>query len=468
MAVLSDLPDETLERVVEFITNDRESLDNVSLVNSRFDKIVFPLPVRTWSNSQESAEPSIALFALHLLRHPELRKQVQSLDLGYLRPFHEPPLDSELSPEHLTALANAAAQDVALPEAWLEKLCSQIRQGCEDALAVLILAWSTRLTQLSITTPHFDPEFGCDFMLLIFTKKAVYRLLDKTGEMEVPLQQVRHVTFQSWNRLQDIGRSYARMFFHLPMIKTITTHEISDDMDERIDDDRTPTSVLQNYGLSLPIGLSTVQELIMTRSGLLGCGLSKFISACRPLEKVVIHVDHDLANGAMPDQEELASALMRHKRSLTELHLDMDGWGCSASSHCIRPGIGPILQDLYQSLSSIRGLTMTISHLFDDTPPGDEESIKIKLDRIPRSTHSLKLHCRSYIENWTSNDVFMEPYLEGVIELLEEAGPQGQLSELRVFDLSEAFVDDTSMVDIRKIKEQAEFSGVKILLCTQK
>jgi hypothetical protein len=445
-------------------------------MNHRFNKIVFPLMVRQWGNSQEFPEPSIGLFALHLLRHPYLRKNVKRLDLGYVRPFHKQDADyTDLTPESLAAMAGAAKQDVVLPDDLLARLCHQIRAGCEDAIAVLILAWSTRLTCLSITAPSFYPEYGENFMVLLYTKQAVCRLYDASGESEqcLPLGQVRHIELQYFNTVGSLAISYAKIFFHLPKIETLTAHDVFDDLDEEIEGDRPPAFIDENYALPLPIGKSTVKELTITKAGFLRAGLLEFISGCRALENLVVHVYRDRCYGILPDRKELAQALMKHKNSLRELalYLNFDYVFTPGMAPIFAEGyqyVDPVLAETYRNLSRLRSLATSIIDLFEAIPSGEEEyDIKITLDRIPRDVEYLKPHCREFLTDWASHEVFSQPYLEGIQELLGEAGPQGSFSRLRVLDLAEVFVDDHSGVDIRKIKELAKSNGVDVLLFSE-
>ncbi|VZH92873.1 unnamed protein product [Fusarium fujikuroi] len=419
MVVLSDLPDETLDRVFDFVTSDRVSLENVSLVNRRFNKIVFPLLVRQWNNSQECVEPSIERLALHLLRNPHLRRHVERLDFGYLRPLHDHDPDSvDLSPESLIALANAAEKDLQVSEFLSTHVCHRIRLGCEDAIAVLILAWCTRLTHLNITIPSFYPESRQHFMPLLYMREAVSRLLDEPAEMasQLPLGRIRHVTLQPWNRETTFDMAYAISFLHLPGIQTLCAHGLFDDPDDELgsEENELPLTHLDDYGLEIY---------------------------------------------GWPDQKELAKAILKHKCSLEDLDLDI--------SIPRFPNPDPVLEEAYSQMLCIRTLAVHITDLFEGSwSSEDENCIKIVLDRIPQTTQVLKPRSHMFIESWvcSSNDVFLEPYLEGIIELLENAGPQGKFSELRVLDLSEAFVDDPIMFDIKRIKQLATSRGVKLLL----
>ncbi|KAF5694727.1 hypothetical protein FDENT_855 [Fusarium denticulatum] len=458
MAILTNLPDETLHRVLEFVTTDRPSLENASLVNSRFNKITFPLLVRQWKNSQECLEPSIERLALHLLRNPELRRHVESLDFGYIRPLHDHDPDSvDLSPESLAALANAAEKDLQVSKFLSTHVCHRIRLGCEDAIAVLILAWCTRLTHLNITIPSFYPESRQHFMPLLYVKEVISRCPDEPAEMasQLPLGLVRHVTLQPWNSEEVFDMAYARSFLHLPCIQTLCVYGLIDDLDSELDDgeNELPLTYRDYYELPFPVSTSPITE--MTIVGCLRSGVPDFISACRTLTKLNVRVDHGLDMYGFPDQKELAEAILKHKDSLEDLDLDI-----SISRF---PNPDPVLESAYSQLSRIRTLAVHIVDFFEDAVDG---CTKIVPDRIPQGIQVLKPRSHKFIETWisSSNDPFLEPYLEGVIELLEETGPQGRFSKLRVLDLSEAFVDDPIMFDIKRIKQLAMLRGVELLL----
>ncbi|KAF5603859.1 hypothetical protein FPCIR_1134 [Fusarium pseudocircinatum] len=458
MAILSNLPDETLHRILEFVTNDRESLENASLVNSRFNKIVFPLLVRQWNNSQECLEPSIERLALHLLRNPELRRHVERLDFGYLRPLHDhDPGTVDLSPESLAILANAAEKDLQVSEFLSTHVHHRIRLGCEDAIAVLILAWCTRLTHLNITVPVFYPESRQHFIPLLFVKEAICQLLGEPAEMapQLPLGQIRHVTLQPWNSEEVFDMAYARSFLHLPCIQTLCVYGLIDDLDSELDnwENELPLTYRDDYVLPFPVSTSPITELTIV--GCLRSGVPGFITACRSLTKLNVRVDHGLDMYGFPDQKELTEAILKHKDSLEDLDLDI--------SIPRFPNPDPVLEETYSQLSRIRTLAVHIVDFFEGVV---ESCIKIVLDRTPKDIQVLKPRSHRFIETWvsSSNDPFLEPYLEGIIELLEETGPQGRFSKLRVLDLSEAFMDDLIMFDIKRIKQLAKAKGVKLLL----
>ncbi|EXA34954.1 hypothetical protein FOVG_13739 [Fusarium oxysporum f. sp. pisi HDV247] len=396
MTVLSDLPDETLERIFEFVTSNRESLENVSFVNSRFNKIVFPLLVRQWNNSQECLEPSIERLALHLLRNPDLRRHVERLDLGYLRPLHDHDPDSaDLSPESLAALADAAEKDLNVSKFLSTHVCHRIRLGCEDAIAALILAWCTRLTHLNITVPSLHPDSHQHFMPLLYVKEAVCRLLDGPAKMapQLPLGQVRHVTLQPWNSEEVFDMAYARSFLHLPCIQKLCAYGLFDDLDNgsESDDNELPLTHLVDYVLPFPVSTSPITELTIV--GCLRSGVPDFITACRSLRKLNIRVDYGLGIYGMPDQKELAEAVIKHKDSLEDLDLDI--------SIMNFPNPYPVLEETYSQLSRIRTLAVHIADFFKGAwSKGVEDCVKVVLDRIPKDIQVLKPRSHRFIESW--------------------------------------------------------------------
>ncbi|KAH7194711.1 heterokaryon incompatibility protein-domain-containing protein [Fusarium oxysporum] len=333
MTVLSNLPDETLERILEYVTSNRESLENVSLVNSRFNKIVFPLLVRQWNNSQECLEPSIERLALHLLRNPDLRRHVERLDLGYLRPLHDHDPDSaDLSPESLAALADAAEKDLNV---------------------------------------------------------------SKFLSTHLPLGQVRHVTLQPWNSEEVFDMAYARSFLHFPCIQTLCAYGLFDDLDNgsESDDNELPLTHLVDYVLPFPVSTSPITELTIV--GCLRSGVPDFITACRSLRKLNVRVDFGLGIYGMPDQKELAEAVIKHKDSLEDLDLDI--------SIMNFPNPDPVLEETYSQLSRIRTLAVHIAEFFKGAwSKGVEDCIKVVLDRIPQDIQVLKPRSHRFIESWVS------------------------------------------------------------------
>ncbi|KAF4501134.1 hypothetical protein FAGAP_2670 [Fusarium agapanthi] len=366
MAILFDLTDETLHRVLEFVTNDRESLENASVVNT------------TGASTKSSFLSSCAngTIAKNVLNHP-------SRDLLFI--FSE------------------------------------------------TLIFDGALKGWTLDTAEKDLQF--------------------------PLGHIRHVTSQPWNSEELFDMAYARSFLHLPRIQTICAYGMLDYLDNELDseDDELLLTHLDDYLLPFPVSTSPITELTIV--GCLRFGAPDSTTACRALTKVRVRVDDELYSYGWPDRKELAEAVMKYKGSLEDLDIDINVSRL--------PNPDPVLEETYSHMSRIQTVAVPITDFFKGFwSNGVENCIKVVLDRIPQGIQVLKPRSQRFIESWlsSSNDVFLEPYLEGIIELLDEAGLQGRFSKFRVLDLSEAFVDDPIMFATMSIKELARPRGVKCLL----
>ncbi|KAM0196109.1 hypothetical protein ACHAPA_004752 [Fusarium lateritium] len=474
MTCITDLPNETLDRTFTFLADiNRKSLLNVSLVNARLNKIVFPLLVRRWSNIQaeeETRAPPTELFALHLLRHPELRNKVKAVHFGQLQPFHD--FDHvQLRPENLAALAEAAAEDVSLPGIQLTRLCEQIRQGCEDAIAVLVLAWTTRLTHLEFTDPHFCPEQGRGFMLLQFIKQAVCRLqAEETGLTEaLSLGELRHLTFHGQ---RFISMRHTTTFFHLPNIKSLMITRMYDGCIYHEDFGRaigaenliSLSVVAENYTLTLPVGTSTVQDIVLESTGCLQTLLPEFLSACRALRKLRLHFVPALDEDELPYFEDLSQVLKKNAESLEELDMDiLDSW-TDLPLHQILLQRRPLLQNAIPHLFRLKSLSVPLTSFFNKNRSLKKTEFYFGSELLPRSVEYLKPRYPYFTSLWATKNATVKPFLNGVIALLDEAGPGRKFSSLRILDLSETFCDDPTMVQIGMIKSLAVARGVTVLL----
>ncbi|QPC71242.1 hypothetical protein HYE68_001994 [Fusarium pseudograminearum] len=169
MASINSIPDEILEEIFIHVTDlDYDYIDifQVRLVNKRFCKIATPLRVRHWSDHGYYSPTNTSLsrttlnrFALELLRQPELRLQVRTIQIEWFRSD-----DGKETPRHLIRPENLAllakeAEEILPDLASTTDLCDQIRQGSDDGIAVLVLAWTTNLTSLDLTIPS-DSRFN--------------------------------------------------------------------------------------------------------------------------------------------------------------------------------------------------------------------------------------------------------------------------------------------------------------------
>ncbi|KAM0238874.1 hypothetical protein ACHAP5_008563 [Fusarium lateritium] len=474
MTCITDLPNEILDKAFTFLADtSRKSILNLCFVNARLNRIAFPLLVRHWSNRQaekETQEPPIELFALLLLRHPELRKKVEALNFGQLQPFHHfNPV--QLRPENLAALAEAAAEDVLLPSVQLTRLCEQIHQGCEDAIAVLVLAWTTRLTHLEFTNPRFCPEEGKDFMLLQFIKQAVCRLQDKEADSteSLPLGKLHHLTFHGQ---EFTSMRYLTTFFHLPKIESLTITGMHDGCKYDIDYGRTvelenlvsSSVVAKDYTLPLPVGTSTVQDIVLENTGCLQALLPELLSACQALRKLRLHFVPALDEDELPYFEDLSQVLKKNAESLEELDMDiLESW-TDLPLHQILLQRRPLLQSAIPHLFRLKILSVPLTSFFNKHRSVKKTEFYFGSELLPRSVEYLKPRYPYLISIWVTKNATVKPFLDGMIDLLDEAGPGRKFSSLKVLDLSETFCDDPTMVQIGMIKSMAVARGVTVLL----
>ncbi|KAF4456669.1 hypothetical protein F53441_1225 [Fusarium austroafricanum] len=465
MAHFFDLPDEIVQRIFELLLPSRVSLRNIGRLSRRFTNVTSPLLVREWANRRGFiSDPCIQRLALHLLRYPNLRKHVKILDLNVLTPIslHVAVLN-ELNAESLAALAEAAAQDVVLPPGLLSILCQQIRQGCEDAIAVLVLAWSTKLTHLSITV-----EEGRDLMTLRFIKQAVCRLRDDTIETAelLPLSQVRHIVFRGPGSGRSVAMKYVTPFFHLPNIESLETYGLRDGQFAQPDNSTMQGDQDDNYALPFPAGTSTVKDIIISQAQSLGDGFSPFISTSRELRKLVILMDVHESFGSSPEQKDLARIIRKHKDSLKQLELYISPERNQRNACSVYPRLdySSLLQKSFQHLSQVWRLSIAMTDLFELRTHERVNPIRIALGRIPPSIKHIKTRCPCFIDKWYLETMLIQPYFVGFIELLEQAGPEGRFRDLKVLDLSETFVNDPSSHYISTIKLLGKSHGIQVLL----
>lgn len=176
----------------------------VAQVNRRFNTVASPLLVRNWH--LRPADESGAKFVLHLLKHPDLRSQVKSLDL-FEREFRPPARfrteiqtyhnrapgapgdrwpESFCSTAELERLAQSAETTCPRLACWVHEdeehsWADQIRQGLPRAIAALALAWATELQELHLMVDEGTPaEPGLWMMRLV--KMAVGVLSPLGGE----------------------------------------------------------------------------------------------------------------------------------------------------------------------------------------------------------------------------------------------------------------------------------------------
>ncbi|PCD32169.1 hypothetical protein FGRA07_09421 [Fusarium graminearum] len=145
MVLLTDLSNELLEEIILLATRgDQECLRE------------------KWRRECES---EVALLALHLLRHPHHRSHVRTLEFNTLSTLHSvgrvpswSPIATRVGPRPETLAELAEAAERTFPPNLASRWSHRIRNGCADAIAALILAWSTRVTEVGFALSPFTQE----------------------------------------------------------------------------------------------------------------------------------------------------------------------------------------------------------------------------------------------------------------------------------------------------------------------
>ncbi|RGP63925.1 hypothetical protein FSPOR_8252 [Fusarium sporotrichioides] len=477
MASLVKLPVETLHRIGHFLARlSTESLRNLCLANKTFNQICSPWLIYRWGNSQECAEPGIERFVMHLFRRPELRKKVKSLSIGYALAVGVSDLwHVNLDREILRALAQAAASDIKMEPEYLTSLCSDIERGYSDALNVLLLAWCTGVTHLSITIPPFELLDGEHSHVLTFTKQAILRLLpDEASAEELPLGEVRHFELHHSYKDHPVFFEIPFVFFHLPKIKSLVTSGLCDHHSylasrrPNCDGSIGPLwfDYASRYAMSLPDASSNIEELEFANFRLTRAGLPTLLLGIRNLKKLALHPYRD-PEGIDPEEDRLwiSEHLEICQDSLEEIDLQTEPPGDILDPDTLRlehgrvyDKIREVTKDQYEKFINLRRLSCPMTDLLEvvrlDVVPG----------RLPKTIEYLKPHCYDLVANWDSKDRHLEPYIEGFIRMLKEAGPGHRLCNLKILDLSDAFLDDAERADIRRLKDLAADLGVRLLL----
>ncbi|KAJ4138760.1 hypothetical protein NW768_002632 [Fusarium equiseti] len=468
---------------------DTRSLGNLCLTNSRLNKLCRVYLVYRWTNSKHCPEPSIKCFALHLQKHPELRCVVRIVDFGVLqalppKPQLEPASStkSDYDPK-LVNLAEELRPDIDY-ESLYDKpaLLEDIKRGCEDALAVVILAWCKRLTDLNMTIPEFNLDNPRSFNVWSLRFVNEISLQNELGTSVLPLAQLQYVEVVPRNPKTAIYWELVTPFVHLPKVKSLVAWRLSDAEPLRYIWHSTKTSPEEdddNYSIryffhSLE-SISTVEELILMNSGFFdeSRGLSELLEAPRCLKKLTIQPCNDYEYFGSPDRNELAEDITSCHESLEELDLNFNLIPAYFPHGPSTPPLIPdsVAEKAYRKCTRLRRLACPMIGLFtdgdnssDDNRNESQYEITIVLDRLPKSIEYLKPRRRHFVQNWFHNRPPVKPYIGGFIELLKETAPGGRFSNLNALDLSEAFVDDPDTDGIDDMKQLAKTQGIKLLL----
>ncbi|KAM0387759.1 hypothetical protein ACHAQC_010410 [Fusarium culmorum] len=477
MASFAKLPVETIDRICQFLVRlSTESLRNLCLANKHLNQIGSPWLIHRWDNSQECAEPTTERFVLHLFRHPELRKKVKRLSIGYaLELGQSNPSVVGLDNETLAALSQAAASDVKMESEYRNQLCSDIERGSVDALNVLLLAWCTGVNHLSITVPPFsifDDEHG---HVLTFAKQAIVRLLHETPSKDLPFAEVRHLEVHHCHTHNHLFFGAVTSFFHLPKIQSVVI--------SRIHDRATHLEVWSNgtfdpyhghyarrYAMAIPYASSKIEELVLRNIDFIGDGLSTLLHGVGNLKKLTLRPTFDPTQEAT-DREEIAEALSSMcQDSVEEIDLRTDRRGYLLNPESLKLDYDflaeeiLIRQDIYKDFINLRRLSCPMADLLTVDSDNDEHKTSLVPGKLPESIEYLKPRCYDMVNTWISKDPSLQPYIEVFIRILEEAGPGQRLCNLKVLDLSYAFANDPDTDGIVTMKVLADDRGITLLL----
>lgn len=208
----TDIPNEILEHIFTYVSDIcHPDIFALRLVSKRFNEIAAPLRVRNWSDDGDYGHYStitpifgIDRFALELWRYPELRTRVRSLNFTWIQiPHDRDHARVGIRRNSLMMLAKEAAHE--LPElAATTRLVEEIRQVSDDAIAVLVLVWTTNLESLTLTLPVIprddDWSYYKKVRVLRVAKQLALRFVaqDPKPTKPLPLAKLENLHYRYW------------------------------------------------------------------------------------------------------------------------------------------------------------------------------------------------------------------------------------------------------------------------------
>ncbi|RBQ75368.1 hypothetical protein FVER14953_12896 [Fusarium verticillioides] len=486
MTRLQDLPNEILTTIFTHLSDiSHFGIFNVTLVNKHFNQLASPLRVRHWNDEGdygyydgEAPCPPISSLALELLRHPEYRLQVKTLSFSYFQDSGDRDaarVHTKHDIENLQMLA-WAAEEVVPTLAESTYLCARILEDSDDAIAVLVLAWATNLTSLSVTIPDFDPTPGYDEgpLILRFAKQLALRFdsKDLKPSAPLPLAKLRELEFRHESIESIIGLKYLTPFLYLPNLKNLKTYRLGDQEYNDLEDG-VQNYIKDKYCMPFPKGTSSIEYITIKETTLTSDGLSDLLGSCSKLKYFHLHFPFDLDEDNKRNWTTLAKSLVRQAASLEELDLCVDNGDVEWVGDAVDDGAGgfkPIdFEDCYRQLTNLKALRVPMPQLSGHYHWQRLGSLELRPVRLPESLQRLRL---LDINLWSSarllSDHEIAPFLDFVLNLVKETGPQGRLKNLQILDCSKAIWDDPRKRTLQEIKDVAEERGVNILLDSRK
>ncbi|EKJ76379.1 hypothetical protein FPSE_03462 [Fusarium pseudograminearum CS3096] len=464
MVYLTDLPNELLEEILLLATNgDQECLREVK-----------------WRRECES---EVALLALHLLRNPNHRPLVRTLEFNSLSTLYSvgrvPPWSLiaarvGLRPETLAELAEAA--DRTFPPDLASDWSYRIRNGCADAIAALILAWSTRVTEVEFALSPLtreddgldpsddevyqsDDEFALtppnredddmehlNGMIMQFIDWAAHNVSTKQNE-DLPLSQVQHLRMRTW--MNGHGETeVASSAFQLPKLRILETLGLKISRDE--------SPIFPERGL-------TIEKLYLKDFEITGNGIWHIIGGCRQLR--VLNIDLNNSPNFFGSKTQMSNAIIRQAASINEIHLKLHKWGVRWDDTQFLSDYEVPLDRCFARLSQLHTLTVDVKELL----PSSEGPITpdFLVTRLPVSIRELTINwytaeMGSSLETIAIGTGEVDIWL-GIVEalkvLLREARPGYKFSNLRYVDASEILFGSD---ELQKVVEIGESNGVHV------
>ncbi|KAL4728119.1 hypothetical protein ACLX1H_004854 [Fusarium chlamydosporum] len=259
----------------------------------------------------------------------------------------------------------------------------------------------------------------------------------------------------------------------LPKIKSLVAYGLCDlgHLQETFIDAAhgvTRADIASHYIMHVPDQESTVKELVLADAGLVSARLSTFLIGIRSLKKLTLQLSPYIMQGEIPDREEVAEDNLGWRGSLAELDLQIDPREYFLNSNSLFLDNEPLAEGINENLchfNRLRRLSCSMTYFFTAASANNNYKISIVLSKLPESIEYLQPRCPDLIASWVSKDVFVEPYIEGFIELLNATSPGQRFHSIKVLDLSETFVDDPDTFDIGRLKSEAASHAVELLLC---
>ncbi|KAF5581126.1 hypothetical protein FPCIR_10301 [Fusarium pseudocircinatum] len=479
MTRLKDIPIEILTSIFTHLSDiSHSSIFNVTLVNKHFNQLARPLRVRHWSDEGyygyydgDSPCPPVSRLALELLRHPEYRIQVKTLSFSYFQGSGDRDAARvPMKPDNLQMLA-WAAEEVVPTLAESTYLCARILEDNDDAIAVLVLAWATNLTSLSVTISDFDPTPGYDEgpLVLRFAKQLALRFESKDlkPSAPLPLAKLRALEFRHESIESIVGLKYLTPFLYLPRLKNLKTYRLGDQEYNDLEDG-VQNYIKDKYCMPFPKGTSSIESITIKETTLTSEGLSDLLGSCSSLRSFYLHFSFDLEENKR-NWTTLARSLVHHAASLQELDLCVDNCDVEWVGDTVDDGAGHSkaidFKDCYHQLTGLKILRVPLPQLSGHYLWSRLGSLEASPTMLPESIQHLRL---LDINLWSNSLRIsgheISPFLDFLVNLIRETGPQGPLRNLQTLDCTKALWDDPKRERIQEIKDLAAERGIDLLL----